>query len=246
MERQKFVGGGSEGARLPSYEPEGMLVSLNERQKTALYTSYCMGERVDDLARSYGIGESTAYKYIKQARDAAERSRKEAEGMSAREKIVCGDKASGRLVSLNDPCKFEGTCVVGGKTKKKTFTAAGVRMARTQYERWCKELRDEQEFMDMVERKPKEGTAVCGAPSDPIEEIRPIEPEPEPETEPEPEPAPVTAGTVYVLVTTEPALRAYRWYGSMEAAMAEMDRMNEVLEFVGSERTVDILEVEGG
>lgn len=157
-------------------------IGLNERQKKALYTQYCLGEKVEDLAMAYKIGSSTAYRYVKEMRE--KESKERSDGMASRSKIVAGDKANGRLTSTTDPHRFEGTCVIGGKSKKKAFTAVNAKNATDQWEKWCSELRDEQAFMDMVERKPE---VVCGYPGDPIEEIRPteesvdIEPAPVPE-----------------------------------------------------------------
>lgn len=157
-------------------------IGLNERQKKALYTQYCLGEKVEDLAMAYKIGNSTAYRYVKEMRE--KESKERSDGMASRSKIVAGDKANGRLTSTTDPHRFEGTCVIGGKSKKKAFTAVNAKNATDQWEKWCQSLHDEQAFMDMVERKPE---VVCGYPGDPIEEIRPteesvdIEPAPVPE-----------------------------------------------------------------
>lgn len=159
-------------------------IGLSERQKQALYTQYCLGEKVEDLAMAYKIGNSTAYRYVREMRE--KESKERSEDMASRSKIVAGDKANGRLTSTTDPHRFEGTCVIGGKSKKKAFTAVNAKNATDQWEKWCSELRDEQAFMDMVERKPVESHAdspdspegVCGYPGDPIEEIRPIEPAP--------------------------------------------------------------------
>lgn len=157
-------------------------IGLSERQKQALYTQYCLGEKVDDLAAAYKIGTSTAYRYVKEMRAKGDKER--SEGMASRSKIVAGDKANGRLTSTTDPHRFEGTCIIGGKSKKKAFTAVNAKNAKDQWEKWCQSLSDEQAFMNMVERKfdavaeeaeGEEAKAVCGYPGDPIEEIHPTE-----------------------------------------------------------------------
>lgn len=127
--------------------------ALSERQKQALYDQYCMGQKVTDLADAYGISDASAYRYISQMRKKSEEMRKEGEKMASHSKIVAGDKANGRLTSTSDPHRFEGTCIVGGKSKSRTFTAVNARNATDQWEKWCADLRDEQQFMDMVERK---------------------------------------------------------------------------------------------
>lgn len=165
--------------------PKG--VPLSEKQKQQIYTRYVInGDRQREIAEDFKISANTVSKVIAEMRKAGEK-------MAAHSKIVAGDKANGRLQSTTDPHRYEGTCVIGGKKHSKTFTTVNARKATEMWEKWCQDLRDEQEFMDMVERKPKEEgfvptdepmafgdfledepKAVCGYPGDPIEEIRPI------------------------------------------------------------------------
>ena len=147
---------------------------LSESQKRAIYNAFTSGEKQADIAATYGVTANTISKIVSQQRKAGT--------MASREKIVAGDKRNGRLVSSADINRYEGTCVVNGKAKSKTFIAVNAHMAQKAWEKWCQELRDEQKFMDMVERKVdavveeagQEDKAVCGYPSDPIEEIHPI------------------------------------------------------------------------
>lgn len=240
--------------------------------------------------------------------------------MAAHSKIVAGDKANGRLQSTTDPHRFEGTCVIGGKKHSKTFTTVNARKATEMWEKWCQDLRDEKQFMDMVERKQEpqeEPMAVCGYPGDPIEEIRPIESSPTPDIPVRPwrevaeerqkhieelkakvaemqeavdfckrlEDA-VKAGEpvdlwgteyrpaseaeslrselevakrdridfaegyqlemhnpVYVLWAKAEAPRLYGAYLTMEAALNEVDRLNEVAAFLGNEGAFEVGEV---
>lgn len=164
-------------------------IHLTDETKEKIYTSYTMGERVADLSDMYGLSEVTIRRAISNRRKYHE----EMGNMATHSKIVSGDKRNGRLTSTPDPHRFEGTCVVAGKAKSKTFTAKSAREATEQWEKWCQTLRDEQAFMNMVERKfdaivedaePESANVVCGYPGDPIEEIRPIqaiEPAPTPD-----------------------------------------------------------------
>lgn len=151
--------------------PKG--VPLSEKEKQLIYTRYVInGDRQGDIAKDFGISANTVSKVIAQ-------QRKQVEDMAAHSKIVAGDKTNGRLQSTADPHRYEGTCVIGGKKHSKTFTTVNARKATEMWEKWCQGLRDEQAFMDMVERKTDAlvedaGEAVCGYPGDPIEEIRPI------------------------------------------------------------------------
>lgn len=282
---------------------------LSDRQKQALYTQYCLGEKIDDLAASYGIGSSTAYRYIKQMRD-----KEGKKDMASRSKVVAGDKQNGRLTSTPDPHRFEGTCVIAGKKHSKSFTTINARKATELWEKWCQDLRDEQEFMDRVERKPKEkalvpvdeppvdqleddAKVVCGYPGDPIEEIHSIQHDPEANARPWKEIAEerqrrieelekriseledkerkigivdrVASDTegdtpklghwfndngafrvfwmdkpVYVLWAKSESPKLYGVYHSMEAAIKEVDKLNEVASFLGSEGAFEVEEVQ--
>lgn len=169
---RKLVRGGSDEARLTPYEGEDMAKreKLTDKERQGIYTMHCMGESNGAIADRYEIAVSTVYRIIRE-----QRAKREEDGMAGGQQIVAGDKANGRLMTCSDRNRFEGTCIVGGKSKKKTFTAVNARNAKQQWEKWCQTLRDEQAFMDMVERKPEEQKVVCGYPGDPIEEIRPTE-----------------------------------------------------------------------
>lgn len=292
--------------------------ALSERQKEALYNQYCFGEKPADLAAAYGISTATTYRYIREMRGKEETRRDE--GMAARSKIVAGDKTNGRLVSTTDQHRFEGTCVIGGKKHSKTFTTTGARKATELWEKWCQDLRDEQEFMNRVERKEskkevegpfvptdeplenpfEESEVVCGYPGDPIEEIRPVESAHTPdipvrpwrevaeerqqrieelearlaEFEDEERKTRViqdgviadtelaepkldqwfnsngafrviwTDKPVYVLWAKSESPRLYGVYRTMEDALKEVDRLNEVAAFLGSEGAFEVEEVQ--
>lgn len=252
---RKFVRGGSDEARLVPYEGEEMSRGrvLSESERKSAYTMYCMGEKVGDVASAYGVSEPTIYRIIKQLRDG------KGEGMAGGQQIVAGDKAHGRLMTLPDRNRFEGTCIVGGKSKKRTFTAVNAKNAQQQWEKWCQTLRDEQEFMDMVERK--EPKAVCGAPLDPIEEIRPTK-QAEPPTDEEiygaqeaidtqvervfeatGVPLADTSEPAYLIWAKLPEPRCYGLYLTMDAAIAELDRLNDVAKFLSQESAFEVEEV---
>lgn len=252
---RKFVRGGSDEARLVPYEGEEMARGriLTESERQSVYTMHCLGERNADIASAYGIHATTVSRIIKQLRDG------KGEDMAGGIQIVAGDKAHGRLMTLSDRNRFEGTCIVGGKSKKRTFTAVNAKNAQQQWEKWCQTLRDEQEFMDMVERK--EPKPVCGAPLDPIEEVLPM-PQAEMPTDEEvcEAQAEIDAQTERVLEatgvpladTSEPAYliwakapepRCYGLYLTMDAALSEIDKLNEVAAFLGGGGVFEVEEV---
>lgn len=168
--RREFVGGGSKGARLTPYGGDEMRgKSLTDKERQGIYTMQCLGESKEAIADRYEVSVSTVYRVIKEERE----KREKGNGMSSSSKVVAGDKANGRLMSCADRNRYEGTCIVNGKSKKRTFTAVNARDATEQWEKWCQTLRDEQEFLDRIERKSiaEQPKAVCGYPSDPVEEI---------------------------------------------------------------------------
>lgn len=242
-----------------------MRPKLSDKQKLAIYNQHCFGEKIEDLAESYGCSNATIYRCIREMRERHE-SGKDDE-MAARSKVVAGDKANGRLLSTTDPHRFEGTCVVGGKKQSKAFVTVNAKKATEMWEKWCQDLRDEQEFMDRVERKE----------SEPLEEIHPIqvvEPAPVPEINVRPwkEVAEerqaeidelkrrieylegrlegyesttqfTTSVPSYVLWAKTDVPKLYGLYGTMEAALAEVDRLNEVAAFLGSDGAFEVEEV---
>ena len=205
---RKLVRGGSDEARLTPYEGEEMAKreKLTDKERQGIYTMHCMGESNGAIADRYEIAVSTVYRIIRE-----QRAKKE-EGMAGGQQIVAGDKANGRLMSCADRNRFEGTCIVGGKSKKKTFTAVNARNAQQQWEKWCQTLRDEHAFMNMVERKPEEQKAVCGYPGDPIEEIRPTE-----------EP---------VDIAPAPEISVRPWREVAEERQAEIDELRKRVEYL--------------
>ena len=270
-----FVGGGSDGVRLPSYEedevPKGKAVPPKVRRQ--IYTQHTLGERPEDIAESLGLSVGGVRKIIRDERKAVEEEHK----MS--EIVIAGDKRNGRLVSTGTN-QYEGTCLVDGKMKRKSFTTVNGRKATEMWEKWCSDLRDEQQFMDMVERKqePQE---------EPLDlDIRPwreVAEEREREIEElrakldqwengdwvqgsivrnltaerdalkarveHAEAAVAEVGwdempNAYVLWAKAPQPRLYGAYRTMEAALGEVDKLNEIAAFLGQESAFEVEEVQ--
>lgn len=266
---RRFVRGGSDTvARLVPYgEEDAMRGSvLTDRQKQQIYNAHCLGQKTEDIAQQFNIARSTTYKVIAQ-----QRKLQESEGgeeLASKTKTIAGDRTNGRLMTTSDPTKFEGTCVVKGKCKSKTFSASGSRHAKAQWEKWCQELRDEQVFMDRIERKEEPQPQ-----AQPLEEIRPIQVvEPPAELEPVPSderireaiheaqqefdaittkhmeatgvPIADTSEPAYLIWAKRPEPKVYRLFLTMEDALTEVDRLNEVAKFLGSDGAFEVEEVE--
>lgn len=273
-------GGSASLAHLVPYEKDGkMRNTLSDKQRQQIYNAYCLGEKPDDLVQQFGFARSTIYKAISDQRNLKEKGGE----MASKTKTIAGDRTNGRLTTTADPTKFEGTCVVRGKCKSKTFSAAGSRHAVSQWEKWCKDLRDEQDFMDMIERKPAcdsdgEQADVTLDSQDkskpePFEEIRTIQMvEPPAETVPVPSdekireaiheaqrefdaittrhmeatgvPLADTSEPAYLIWAKRPEPRCYGLYLAMGDALRELDKLNEVARFLGSDGAFEVEEVE--
>lgn len=231
---------------------------LSDAQKRAIYNAYTEGESYEDIAATYGIAASTVRKTIN--------GQREKRGMAAKSKIVAGDKTNGRLTSTTDPHRYEGTCVIGGKSKSKLFMADNAHRATEMWEKWCQGLRDEQAFMDMVERKdepqPQDDESVDVTPA-PVPEIvvRPWKDVAEErkqrieELERELDEAKTQRvelaegyqmelhNPAYLIWAKSPEPRCYGLYLTVESALAEVDRLNDVAKFLGSSGAFEVEEV---
>ena len=269
--RQKFVGGGSDETRLvpTGGDMRKERVSLSDRQKMALYEQHLLGEKVEDLAAAYGISRSAAYSHIAAMRNRQESKHQEDE-MAFSPKVIAGDKRNGRLMFTSAAgSKYEGTHLTSdGEMHRMKFTAKNGHEAKTRWAKWCDDLDAKAEWMNMVERNVEavkeqddEPKAVCGAPLDPIEEIRSVEQvdlptdeeihqaqdEFDAQTEKVFEatgvPLADTSEPAYLIWAKRPEPRCYGLYLTMEAALSEVDKLNEVAKFLGGDGTFEVEEV---
>lgn len=120
--------------------------ALAPEQKERIYNMYLSGMTQKEIGDLFGVHSVTVSKVVSGQRKLHE------EGKMA-EIVIAGDKKHGRLVSVGQD-KYKGTCLVGGKMKKRTFTAPSGPRAIADWEKWCKTLTDEEEFLASIERKP--------------------------------------------------------------------------------------------
>lgn len=187
--------------------PKG--VPLSDKEKQQIYTRYVInGERQRDIAEDFKISVAAVSAAIKQQRKLGE--------AEVHEKVIAGDKRNGRLIAGKSSNRFEGTCVIGGKSHSKSFTAANGHDATEQWEKWCQDLRDEAEFMATVERKTK-------AEEEPVEQ-----PEEQPVEQPEP-----AADLMYVIWAKTAVPKLYGAYQTMEVALRELDKLNGIAAYLG-------------
>lgn len=93
-----------------------------------------------------GISQSTVSK-IKRKYELMERHEEE---RRMNEKVLAGDKENGRLVCIGADT-YEGTCRrANGKMAKKVFRCASLKLANSQWERWCEGIRAEDSKAEVV------------------------------------------------------------------------------------------------
>lgn len=268
--------------------PKGKPLTKELRER--IYDLYTMGVPQADIAEQFDIHSNTVSRVVSTQRKLREGKRVE----KVSEVVVAGDKRNGRLLSVGTN-KYEGTCLVGGKMKRRTFTAINARNAETQWIKWCATVHDEHDFMSMVERKPRHDAdeaptatskAVTAA-NVPYEKPMVIDMSDRPapkcvatgilSTNPMPSSEPAATGELegstpddagasklsmsnagislvsspsvdfsepaYLIWAKSPEPRCYGLYLTMDAALAEVDRLNEVARFLGSGGAFEVEEV---
>lgn len=186
---------------------------LTDEQRREIYEAHQLGESRRDIAEAYGIAAASVTRIVREQRELLAKG----DNVAHRECIVAGDKKNGRLTSTSDPHRYEGTCVVGGKANSKTFMAANASAAAELWKSWCNELR---------EKQPK---------SEPVKEVvmKPIEKRE----------VKLTNENIYVIWTKGNAPRLFGAYTSMDAALKEVDNLNEVASFLVNDKVFEVEEI---
>ncbi len=198
--------------------PKGKALTNDERRE--IYEARLLGESREEIARAYGIAPDSVTAIVR-------RYRQKEDSMAHRECIVAGNKKTGRLVSTADPHRYDGTCVVNGKANSKMFTAEHARAATRMWREWCSELREKHDAQPVAQ---------------PVKQ--PVVPEYEKEVQPVKEVRMENkSDSVYVIWTKGDAPRLFGAYLSMEAALAEVDRLNDVASFLVSEKVFEVEEL---
>lgn len=186
---------------------------LTDEQRKEIYEAHQLGESRRDIAEAYGIAAASVTRIVREQRELLAKGA----DVAHRECIVAGDKKNGRLTSTSDPHRYEGTCVVGGKANSKTFTAANASAATDLWKSWCNELRSKQPKVEPVK----------GVVMKPIEnrEVK------------------LANESIYVIWTRGNTPRMFGAYTSMDAALKEVDNLNEVASFLMNDKVFEIEEI---
>ena len=152
--RETFVRGGSETARLIPYEEEEMARrrSLSDEQAVELFNMVHKGFSNKDIAKKFGIAESTVKTYYRRVlRDRG----KEAKRNGGGPRLVVMREGGAKLTFGVDE-GYVGTCSVGGVVDEHVLEAKEDVAAIVEFDEWLGRMREEQEFLDRLERKHEE------------------------------------------------------------------------------------------
>lgn len=229
--------------------------------KERIYHCYVMGEKTKDLSERTGYALITIRRIIREQRKEHEKGT----SMAHPEKTLKKDGNGGKLVAMGASGFMLTHTTADGKSHKKRLEGCTAHVAMEQYDVWCNNLDDECAFMNMVKRDPAEQPFV---PTDePLQMFEDETPEDEPADK-----KPSTDRTIADTELPEPKLdhwfnkngsfavvwkdkpvyliwakgeepKCYGVYCTIEAALKELDKMNEVASFLGSENAFEVEEV---
>lgn len=262
MQKVRYVPNGTE--TWEGVDPLPRRRKLDREQELELFNMVRKGFGNKDIAKKFGIAPDTVGVYYR--RTLRERGR-EQERKESKFRVVAQRRVGQELTfSVDDG--YVGRATVGGVEETCAVKAKDDTDAIGKFDKWLADMEAEQAFMDMVERKPtdasheRESEPVNITPA-PVPEIvvrpwkevaeerqRRIE-----ELERELEEAKTQRvefaegyqmelhDPAYLIWAKQPEPRVYRLYLTMEDALAEVDRLNEVAAFLGQDSAFEVEEV---
>lgn len=207
---------------------------LTDEQYMEIYEARMLGESRQEIARAYGIAATSVSKIVAKQRQLLEKE----DNMAGKQCVVAGNKKDGRLVSTLDPHRYEGTCVVAGKANSKSFNAESAAAATKLWEQWCNELRAKHQKPVIVPEK-KQTTVVE---KQPVVEVAPPKKE-EPKVIAAHKTDETNKESVYIIWTKGDNPRLFGAYSSIDAALRELDNLNEISSFLVNDRVFDVDEL---
>lgn len=207
--------------------------NLTDEERREIYEARMAGWSRAEIAQAYGVATDSVTSIVRRWRESQEKEN----NMAGHECIVAGDKKNGRLISASDLHRYEGTCIIGGKSHTKTFTAENANAAKKLWEQWCDEIRSKQKKPSAVAEK--QPVAEVSTPKK--EEPKVMKEEPKviavhKADEPSKE-------SVYIIWTKGDNPRLFGAYSNMDAALKELDNLNEISSFLVNERVFDVEEL---
>lgn len=258
MQKVRYVPNGTE--TWEGVDPLPRRRKLDREQELELFNMVRKGFGNKDIAKKFGIAPDTVGVYYR--RTLRERGR-EQERKESKFRVVAQRRVGQELTfSVDDG--YVGRATVGGVEETCAFKAKDDTDAIGKFDKWLADMEAEQAFMDMVERKPTD--ASHERESEPVD----ITPAPVPEivipsderireaihearqefdaiterhTEATGVPLADTSESAYLIWAKQPEPRCYGLYLTMEDALAEVDRLNDVARFLGNSGAFEVEEV---
>lgn len=258
MQKVRYVPNGTE--TWEGVDPLPRRRKLDREQELELFNMVRKGFGNKDIAKKFGIAPDTVGVYYR--RTLRERGR-EQERKESKFRVVAQRRVGQELTfSVDDG--YVGRATVGGVEETCAFKAKDDTDAIGKFDKWLADMEAEQAFMDMVERKPTD--ASHERESEPVD----ITPAPVPEIvipsdermreaihEAQKEfdaittkhmeatgvPLADTSEPAYLIWAKRPEPRCYGLYLTMEDALAEVDKLNDVARFLGNSGAFEVEEV---
>lgn len=257
MQKVRYVPNGTE--TWDGVDPLPRRRKLDREQELELFNMVRKGFGNKDIAKKFGIAPDTVGVYYR--RTLRERGR-EQERKESRFRVVAQRRVGQELTfSVDDG--YVGRATVGGIEETRAFHAKDDTDAIGKFDRWLADMEAEQQFMDMVERKQDvhdmHDTEPADAAPAPVPEvaipsderireaIHEARQEFDANTTKHMEATGVTLADTsepaYLIWAKQPEPRCYGLYLTMEDALAEVDKLNDVARFLGNSGAFEVEEV---
>ena len=253
MQKVRYVQGGTEVWDGDDEMPRRR--ALDGEQELELFNMVRKGFPNKDIAKKFGIAPDTVARYYR--RTLRERGR-EQERSKSRSRIVA-QRRVGQELTFDVEGGYVGRTTVCGVEETRTFMAKDDTDAIGKFDKWLANMEEERAFMDMVERRGDDADRAAEVhpvaevgpadtdSSDQVVEVPPVEPDSERAAS---ESIPIvpmgiadTAEPAYLIWARSPEPRCYGLYLTMESALREVDRLNDVAAFLGTNGAFEVEEV---
>lgn len=207
---------------------------LNHEQELELFEMVRKGFGNKDIAKKFGITPDTVGVYYR--RTLAERTKECKSGTR-----VVAQRKKDQTLTFSVEGGYVGRTTVGGVEDTQTFDAANDVDATCKFDKWIEDMDAEQEFMDMVERKPvievRPWREVAEERQQRIDELEARV------AELESKQAVDTSKPIYMLWAKGDVPKCYGAFLSVDSALSELDKLNELAKFLDKGDAFEVEEV---
>lgn len=262
MQKERYVQGGTE--HWEGVDPLPRRRKLDREQELELFEMVRKGCDNKEIAKRFGIARDTVGTYYR--RTLRERGREQMRSES-KQRTVASRKV-GQTLTFSVDGGYVGHATVNGVEETREIRAKDDTDAIGRFDRWLADMEAEQAFMDMVERRQDVHEADFAEPAE-----KPVDITPAPVSElvtPSDErtreaiyeaqqefdatttklmeatgvPLADTSEPAYLIWAKRPEPKVYGLFLTMEDALTELDRLNAVARFLGSDGAFEVEEVE--